>query len=64
MTPLHEDLHKKLDRFYEYVPNIILFSFLNDTTEVQLVIILYIILLLQVSQHFVATYLYIYYCFY
>ena len=38
MTPLHEDLHNKLNRYHEYVPNTLLFTFLKDTTEDQMVL--------------------------
>ena len=37
LTPLHEDLHKKLNRFHHYVPNIFIFKFLKYSNEDQMI---------------------------
>ena len=44
ITPLHEDLHSKLNRFHLYVPNIFIFHFLKDSNEEQMVKMLYSLL--------------------
>ena len=38
MTPLHEDLQRKLNRFHHYVPNIFIFQLLKESNADQLVL--------------------------
>ena len=37
MSQLHQELHELLNKNHEYVPNTLLFRFLNDSSEVNLV---------------------------